>query len=267
MYCQECGKQIPDGSGFCQFCGTKQVHQEHTLKENIRQNQLKTDDISYAETMDAVGAAVKNEYKKASKPKRFFSIVALIIIVFVAIKVIGAIIGWMDGNLYNRKLSDNIISNASVQVSQASDSADGYVPQAEVAADYTDLTSSEIDSEVFNNIWSNNIKLGNKTWKEGRWITDDDNGFLSINYNQDRQLYTLNFVYSDYDQFYIGEYPIALANFPNDFSGDDIGELKLTMLTLDESKDVLIVHVQPLVQTNVDIPKYLVLTPDKNYIT
>ena len=39
MYCQNCGKQIPDGSSFCSYCGEKQqpegVHKESKRKKLV----------------------------------------------------------------------------------------------------------------------------------------------------------------------------------------------------------------------------------------
>lgn len=37
MYCKNCGKQIPDDSLFCQFCGTKVTQMEEQIKQPVQE--------------------------------------------------------------------------------------------------------------------------------------------------------------------------------------------------------------------------------------
>lgn len=36
MYCSKCGKQIPDGSRFCQYCGTKVLYVQQNQPQDLK---------------------------------------------------------------------------------------------------------------------------------------------------------------------------------------------------------------------------------------
>ena len=42
MYCKNCGKKIPDGSGFCQHCGTNQNAVSNANRQIVGSNKSRS---------------------------------------------------------------------------------------------------------------------------------------------------------------------------------------------------------------------------------
>ena len=96
MYCQNCGKQIPDNSDFCTECGA-------TQKANSSQ---------YYQSTQTIEKIKKPVYKKW-----WFWVLASIV-VFIAIGVIGDSVGGSDGEIEQSPAPNSIYSDAQKQAAQ-----------------------------------------------------------------------------------------------------------------------------------------------------
>lgn len=298
MYCQKCGKTIPDGSKFCQFCGAEQIEQEHTLEEKMSKEQPKNDN-NYLETADNLIMAVK---KTKSLPGKIFVSACMIIGLILGIMIFLRVGAWLqdEGTVYSTNYDPSRTTSSTVEASSSSSSnvdssatsadlegtsgaAQGngtylllpsldnsnVLPNTDSAKELfkfpaeVSSTMNYVKPEAFNNLFDKDRAMSYNALEEGQWWSSDGTAQLSV-MSSGSNTYTISFSWlgnSSYD--FSTDRVVGDTFYPEKLDGDDNNNLNyLNIVAADENKEVLVVNPDPRVATATGLPECIVMYKD-----
>ena len=146
MYCVKCGKQIDDGSTFCEFCGAKQDEMPETTKEPVQQ-------VPIAERIKAL-------------PKNVIGIAAGVVVLIVVILIVVSVTNSASSKL-NKALKSGDIDEAADIYEDYYEDKDKDIPAKSLELLKSGLTQIQTD-----------YTAGNLTTEEALEALEDYEAFV-----------------------------------------------------------------------------------------
>ena len=144
MYCESCGKQIPDDSRFCEFCGSPvKAEAYEDLDEEAGKGTRKEADIASDKKVDrAIRNAADSGYSTHKKPRARLRLLPLVLVLmigaggYMAVKELGGISG-ISGLILGKGNADSEITRDDFSWYEAASYDE--VPQGGTSLDYRDI--------------------------------------------------------------------------------------------------------------------------------